>query len=557
MPCGEGLSKRMNELDLRADAPRARWTAALALLLAALVFGALQYYLFALAPTLYTADSYDSLLWANATLQSGTLLNADFYYACHLPTGGNLLLLPFVAVFDLSLRAQVWGMWFFTLLFSGVVFFLLRQMGCGWKKSCVVWALLVGVLLLSAKLRELMWGHILYYNLGLFYSFLGLGLVFGATRRVEAAQDVGARAYLLLAPVFLLFLLAAVNQAEILVLCNLPVLAALAAERFFCYREEDALRRDARKKRWYLWLLVAVAAATAAGYALGSLLARDMMALSGQYANGYLGFSKPSAWPLNLVNLLQGWIVLLGFSPEGMRIMSPAGIGNLLVLLGGLVLAAAPVAALVLYRRIASRAFRCLILFHWFETALLLLGWVFGGLGNAEWRLTPAVATAALITALLGGWVAGQGRFRRQALLIAVPLLLLTARSLTLLAGLPTNAAHEQPIAQAAQCLEAEGLTYGYATFWNATPITVLTEERVRVRNVEFTAGFSECVPYLYQAGRDWYEDQPGQARYFVLLTQTEYDKAAEAGNPLVDGAAEIIDCEPYYKALVFDENIF
>ena len=64
-----------------------------------------------------TSDCADSLRWAEATLKSGRLISDNFKYAALLPFGGNLIFLPFVALYGFSMKAQICGLVVFILLY--------------------------------------------------------------------------------------------------------------------------------------------------------------------------------------------------------------------------------------------------------------------------------------------------------------------------------------------------------------------------------------------------------------------------------------------------------
>ena len=73
-----------------------------------------------------------------------------------------------------------------------------------------------------------------------------------------------------------------------------------------------------------------------------------------------------------------------------------------------------------------------------------------------------------------------------------------------------------------AEFLVEEGLEYGYATFWYAQAITVLSDSEVRVRNMQIDDD-DGVVGRHYQSSLDWYNDQEGVGEYFVILSSSEY----------------------------------
>ncbi len=70
--------------------------------------------------------------------------------------------------------------------------------------------------------------------------------------------------------------------------------------------------------------------------------------------------------------------------------------------------------------------------------------------------------------------------------------------------------------------LEAYGLDYGYATFWNSQVITVLSDSEVRAANIDVNE--KGIAPCRYQANMKWFEDQEDVDRYFVLLSDSEVE---------------------------------
>jgi hypothetical protein len=79
-----------------------------------------------------------------------------------------------------------------------------------------------------------------------------------------------------------------------------------------------------------------------------------------------------------------------------------------------------------------------------------------------------------------------------------------------------------------AQFLVDNGLEYGYATFWYAQAITVISDSAVRVRNINVKAG-EGISAYHYQSSTRWYDDQEGVDEYFVILSLAEYSTASKS----------------------------
>ncbi|HYQ23620.1 hypothetical protein [Stenotrophomonas sp.] len=68
--------------------------------------------------------------------------------------------------------------------------------------------------------------------------------------------------------------------------------------------------------------------------------------------------------------------------------------------------------------------------------------------------------------------------------------------------------------------LKAMGLKYGYATYWNAGALTVLSGGDVKIRQVEVFDGLP--VPMRHLSSDHWYEPEAWQGETFLLLTDQE-----------------------------------
>ena len=135
------------------------------------------YYILGPAEGYMTSDCTDSLRWAQATFESGRLISDNFYYAAILPFGGNIIFLPFIAIFGYSMTAQLCGLALFALLFIAALYYLATGLGYSRLTSAAMVSVTLMIMSSSAKLREIMWEHIFYYNLGLLFFCFGFGRV--------------------------------------------------------------------------------------------------------------------------------------------------------------------------------------------------------------------------------------------------------------------------------------------------------------------------------------------------------------------------------------------
>jgi hypothetical protein len=124
----------------------------------------------------------------------------------------------------------------------------------------------------------------------------------------------------------------------------------------------------------------------------------------------------------------------------------------------------------------------------------------------------------------------------------------------SILARQPTTPISPASTRALAQELEAAGLQWGYATWWNAGATTVLSDAKIRVSPIEInTAGIS---PWRYMILKDWYLPSAWTGQTFLALRNDEY--AWFTAKPLnyVLGEPKRLLETPGFKILVFEQNI-
>lgn len=517
----------------------------IALLAAAVLIVA--YYVLFPSRTYFHADTTDTLMWAQASYDAGSLFNPEFHYACFLPFNTSLLMTALIPLFGVSMTTHVLGMLGFFLLFTAAFIFCARGMNWSWKwiSLCVFVQLMV--LSGSEKLREIFWGHTIYYSIGVLCLFVGLGLAFRFMRS-NAEKPNMRKMCLFMVLIGVWFFFGGMNQLNGLTIFALPLLAAVFLERFL--DTGDSL--FCKENRRTLLLLMVMAVCMVLGYLLTSMLTKGMTA---DYASAYSTYSDISEWMDNLKKFPMHWLTLLGVDVGiADNFMSMKSIGNLVIVLNGIILLVLPLIGLCNYARIEDKKLRLLLLTYWCMLLLIMFGYVCGLLSSANWRLSPIVAMATLTSLGVVRWAAGRVELSRLAIMAMIPVVIGCMVNATTILHMPADGHKETMLYRLADELEKSGLTYGYATFWNANSITVISDSAVKCRNVIVDGeGVRE---YDYQGCDSWYYDQLGQENYFLLLTEDEYYDLTQSNalilqNPHVERVFE------YYHILVFEENLF
>lgn len=473
------------------------------------------YYIFGPSRVEFHADCTDTILWAQTTRESGRWLDPDFQYACFLPFGGQLLMGIFLPIFGLSMKSQACGMLLFTLLFCAALVWCCFSVGFSWEQSARTLGLMLLVLLCSGKLREIFFGHIIYYSLGVLMLLTAFSLSMKLLAQLAQPQPLRSARFWIFSVILGVFLtLCALNGIQALALCAFPLLCAWLGNWF--------LRKEPLFSGQKQWIFLAISG----GIALCSLVGLGFRALmigaqSAGYANAHGRFSAPTEWMNNLRALPGNWFTLLGIEVSfATEIASVEGIVAIIQIACAGLLLLLPFVALRFYRRFSQKE-QMLLLACAGMSAFVLFGWVCGMLSSANWRLTPLLCASILSCAVLLRRIAHSLLCRRALCCVLAVLTLFCTQSAVRVLRLSNHPA-DHPLYRITETLREKGLTYGYATFWNANAITLLSDDTVRVRMVLANKEQGLTTDY-YQSAHRWYEDQPGVTQYFLLLTEAEY----------------------------------
>lgn len=508
-------------------------------------FYLILFYTIFLAKGYYHADCTDTIMWAQATYDGKALINPDFAYAGILPLGGNIIMLPLVAIFGVSMEAQIIGMGIFCVLFAVAVILLCKIMNMSIHCTAVVTAVVFTMVSASEKLREIFWGHIIYYSLGAFFLLVGVALALKCIRlQDESKKLVTKKQIIWCILLFIWTVIASINGMQILAIYGLPVFAAMAAERFFDF--ETDLISVKNIKRCVLCLIFAIAMIL--GIVINNLVVKDVVA---GYADAFSEFSNISEWGDNLLRFFPEFFSLLGVETgNDIFLYSPEGICNFLRIISGIILLLVPIIMVFMYKKFKDVSYRLMILTHHFMTLIILLGWVFGKLSSANWRLSPIIVTASILCVMFIKWGIREINYKRLLAIIVIPvgcmMIIVTGDILR-----SSQTIENEKLTSLSAYLKDEGLEYGYATFWQANIITMISDSDVKVRVIDIDEkGYSKR---LYQTNENWYENVKEYDKYFVIFD--EYEEYY-IDNPNFEEPDEVLECAGY-SIFVYDENIF
>jgi len=520
----------------------------------------LLYYITGPALGYFHSDCTDSLLWAEASVRSGKVLDEGFAYAALLPFGSPLWMVPLLRLFGFGYTAHVWSMAVFALLFVATALFFFRSLRWRYDASSLATLCLCLLLSGSVKLREIMWGHVIYYSLGilLLMVLLGTALRLYRSSRLWLAGDRAARSTTtgVLWAVLLLILSVgtATDGMQMVSLVTLPVAAALLAYTL-CDAKHKLLSRHTLSA---LSIVAVMALGTGLGLLLLNVLTQNGAIYAG-YENAYSVWSPVSSWWTNAEQFFKQYITLMGVQPEkGDPIFAAPSVMLVIRLLGFAVLLIAPLLMLIRYRHIRHTASRLVLWAHLALSFVILFGFVCGTLSGANWRLVPMVGSAILCTAVyLYELIERRGVAMRFGVLLTVLLLSVSLSHAVTMLSMPYDYGKDDSMYDVIDTLDERGYTYGYASFWHASRTAVMSEGRLEVRNVNIQEG--TVTPYYYQTWRDSFEQAEADT-YFLLLTENEaYTLESSSELDRLCKQYGLLDffTEGEYVVLVFDRNIF
>ena len=89
------------------------------------------YYILGPGEGYFHADCTDSLYWANASVESGSVFDETFRYAALLPFSGSAWMIPLIKIFGFGITAHNIAMVIFAVIFSAAVWFCVSSAGYG------------------------------------------------------------------------------------------------------------------------------------------------------------------------------------------------------------------------------------------------------------------------------------------------------------------------------------------------------------------------------------------------------------------------------------------
>lgn len=530
--------------------PKANKKNILAFSLVIIAFITVIYYMLGPSEGYIHSDCVDTLTWANATVESGQLFSSTFCYPYLLPFGSTFLMYPFVAIFGFTMFAYRLAMLVFMVVFAFAIYFCAR--GLGWSRNTGLIAVSVEFIIVSSsgKLRELFWEHIIHYSLGAFLAFVLMAFMFyfiNNYKKNKYSFKNSKKTIVFGVLVALWAFFSAFDGLTTLTLSTLPVLGAILLSIVF--DTKNNIISKVNKDMIVSFVIILVA--TVLGCGVLALITKDIDA---GYGNAYSNIVEGGEWSNNALRFLEQWTTLLGADYEaGSAITSFKNILAAIKMAGSLVLFFTPVYAIFIYKRVV-RSERTFIIFHWLMSGFILYGYVFGSLSSVNWRLSPIICSAIIVNIIVWKYLWSTVNLKRNAVIVSLLVVLSSVVTFGQIWAMPADYGRDNDQHQVVKYLEENGLNYGYATYWNANILTLISSSKVKVRDINLDN--DQPVKGWLNTDKAWYDAQPNQDKYFVLLTNSEYDDKVSKNHSILDNTSETLRYGNWV-ILVKDNNIF
>ena len=524
------------------------------------------YYVTTASKAEFHADCTDTIVWAEASVESGHTYDKDFSYACFLPFSTSTIMIPLIHMFGYGMTAHIVGMMCFFVLLTVFMLFMIREMTGSFPLSMVGTAIFLSITLSTKKMREIFWGHTIYYSLGILFLLIGAFLYFrlltvgGKSSALRKEGKDAKKTFIHRIIIFLLIcafmVCTGLDGITGFTLFVLPFAGAIFAEQFVDAKTKLLSSKTALVAfRAVVFLVMAVIGNHINGKLLGDMTAG--------YQEANSNFSPMEEWLEHFQKLPFAWMRLLGVeSLTNVKFASKEGIPNMLCLMTSILIAVLPIVATCFYKKFGddrrARMMRIWIWMHWAVTAVNIMGYVFGVLSAADWRIIPMIGTSLIVSILFLTWaVSRKADVARLAVVLFVPIFVTGLVHCNDVRKMKKDAYKTTTQFMLADFLEEQGVTKGYATFWNANSVTLITNNKIKVYDIDVNENGASMR--TYQSSRRWYETDPYQKDYFLLLSDYEYSLFQQSNSYAFDPPQRIANTvinNVGYTLLVYDHNI-
>ena len=490
----------------------------------------------------FDTDNAGTAIWGQMTLDTGRLIDPDyFYYGMLIPVGGNLFFAPFVKAFGMGVTALRAGYTVLAVLFAALLVLALRACLSSWNLAMIGSGLIMIFTTATERLRDIIWAHSVYYGVSAFFLLMCIGSL---GMYLRGKRGLGGVLF------FLSVLLCSINGNAILLFTVLPLGAAILL---------DSMNRERPSEDFMKGPLLLICIAIALGVGINKGITSGIQT---PYTDEYTRISQASEWVEHLRLLPERWFRLFFDLPEAsVPVMSSVGIKLVLRLGTAIVLSVIPFFSFSMLRESKSRLTRVFVLYHWILCAVMMFFFIFGVISGGPHRLIPLWFSCMFVDWLTMMWMEKEKGYTQIAGAVSVC-------AMVLFAGMTAVSVPRQPADISFwygtdtiyRTLQDHGLTHGYSTdFQYTNSITVLSNGEIASRFIVFADDGFEIPPKLVKS--EWYGSTASEEKTFLICWEQQFFE-----NPwLADDAVEVLRATQYtpiyrntsgYCILVYDRDV-
>jgi hypothetical protein len=565
---GEPLEQIPLVSENRLNEPERPWNAYLSkglIVLTLLSAIALTFYIFVTYRVLFHSDAATKNLLADEIIRTRQFFPSNWYYVNDIwILTPHLVIVALALLLPNSFLLHAIACFIFALLFAGSLYALCKTSGL--RMNDFLFAISLLFTGLSPWFAENLFGQF-GYGTGVAATFLLIALVFRVVRAYNEGDRRNRWLWSTLLIIFLSILVA--GGVRGVFVYAIPVVATLAI--VVLVPEAGQVRRVFHR-RAALYVVLLVVIAIFLGVASFLAIRSGIQLHNDKSAAQYVDYPQLKS---NIGIFFEGFLAFAGAMPEAnKRPLSVYGLITAYRLFWFSVALLLPFSLLFRYRLIANPHFRFLLIYYAFSLLATLYLYLFSSLpqnaATFRYCLNPCILAIVLI-----GYALEELRQRygtKIVCFVVTACLPIYASSYQALIA-PYFEANVSPLFDAnsqlgsrrhsnphenvrqplADYLASQGLRYGYATYWNAGVLTVLSGERTHVRAISLDG---PPIPFRWLAAAHSYASDGFHGRTFLLLTDQEYLDLNKAFLETYLGPPESVRALPGYRIMVYGFNV-
>ncbi|MBE5894446.1 MAG: hypothetical protein E7285_02125 [Lachnospiraceae bacterium] len=430
-------------------------------------------------------DVLDNLMWAQASVESGKLINLDYTYPYFIPLGGHLLMVPFVKIFGLGIFSARLGMTIFSVVMTIVMVLFFRTFLTKWYLSLVCTGCMLLSMLSTEKIREMFFGHVLHYSLAILLWMLSIILIdyFDKYKKKDEKKTK-----MIIGLLTIHFWVVGIEGMTVTLFAGIPWIGFIILK--FLFSEKTISKYSKWDKKAIICSCI--------GLILGIVTYKKISyGIVTTYEQGFMEYDLYKNWVKNIELFFSQWVYLwldiFSYNDVYVEILSLNGIVYLVKNAMMLMTLLFAISTFFVYHKFEKEIEKKIIISYWVLSLATIYFYVFGKIGVHSWRMLPFWFGTIIVSIMVVKVLVLNKYFVKLKRVAIVVILIMLCNSglnglLVLNRNIDTNSTWFGE-GTMIDILKENNLTEGYVIdYWMGNSITVLTNEEIRVRCVGLSA---------------------------------------------------------------------